>query len=55
MKKDIGVFGLGVMGKNLAKNIKSNHHSVSVYSISSKEIDELTKHSKGTIHPNLYT
>ncbi len=51
VKKDIGVFGLGVMGKNLAKNIKSNHHSVSVYSISSKEIDELTKHSDETIHP----
>jgi len=31
MKNDIGVFGLGVMGQNLALNFANNGFNVSVY------------------------
>ncbi|WP_109300810.1 NADP-dependent phosphogluconate dehydrogenase [Aquimarina sp. AU474] len=40
-KSQIGLFGLGVMGKSLAKNILSNNFSLSVYNrhIKEKEVD----------------
>lgn len=51
MKQNIGVLGLGVMGKNLSRNIKSHGYSVSVYSISTEEISELMTESEETITP----
>lgn len=40
-KQQIGVIGLAVMGKNLAKNIESRGFSVSVYNRSREKTDEL--------------
>ena len=51
MKQNIGVLGLGVMGKNLSRNIKSHGYSVSVYSISTEEINELMTESEEAITP----
>ncbi|WP_033412493.1 NAD(P)-binding domain-containing protein, partial [Segetibacter koreensis] len=51
MKQNIGVLGLGVMGKNLSRNIKSHGYSVSVYSISTEEINELMTESDEAITP----
>ncbi len=40
-KSQIGLFGLGVMGKSLTKNIASHHFSLSVYNrnVEAKEVD----------------
>lgn len=50
MKQDFGVLGLGVMGRNLARNIKSHGYSVSVYSISEDEIKQLMDETTEPIH-----
>jgi len=42
-KQKIGVIGLAVMGKNLALNIESRGHSVSVYNRSSEKTEEFLK------------
>ncbi|GEP84678.1 6-phosphogluconate dehydrogenase [Staphylococcus piscifermentans] len=51
MKHNIGVLGLGVMGRNLARNIKSHGYSVSVYSISTDEIHKLMDETENEITP----
>ncbi|MCI2774058.1 NADP-dependent phosphogluconate dehydrogenase [Staphylococcus petrasii] len=51
MKQNIGVLGLGVMGRNLSRNIKSQGYEVSVYSVSKDEIDELINESEESITP----
>lgn len=51
MAYNIGVLGLGVMGKNLALNIESHNFSVAVHSRDSKEIDETIRESKKNIFP----
>lgn len=38
---DIGVIGLGVMGKNLALNIADNHYRVAAFDLDSAKIDAL--------------
>lgn len=43
MKQQIGVIGLGVMGKNLALNMESKGYSVSVYDYWTDRIDELAE------------
>ncbi|QOY34583.1 NADP-dependent phosphogluconate dehydrogenase [Anaerobacillus isosaccharinicus] len=40
-KQQIGVVGVGVMGKSLALNFESNGFSVAIYDIAKKTIDEL--------------
>src|SRR5215469_5369812 len=40
-KQAIGVVGLAVMGRNLALNIESRGHAVSVYNRSREKTDEL--------------
>ncbi|REI27841.1 phosphogluconate dehydrogenase (NADP(+)-dependent, decarboxylating) [Staphylococcus felis] len=47
MTQQIGVVGLGVMGKNLAWNIESRGYSVSVYNRSSEKTDTMVKESEG--------
>ncbi|WP_347558980.1 NADP-dependent phosphogluconate dehydrogenase [Robbsia sp. KACC 23696] len=42
-KQSIGVVGLAVMGRNLALNIESRGHAVSVYNRSREKTDELIK------------
>ncbi len=42
-KQAIGVVGLAVMGSNLALNIESRGHAVSVYNRSREKTDELMK------------
>ncbi|UOG06176.1 NADP-dependent phosphogluconate dehydrogenase [Bacillus altitudinis] len=46
-KKQIGVVGLAVMGKNLALNIESRGFSVSVYNRSSSKTEEFLQESQG--------
>lgn len=42
-KQQIGVIGLGVMGKNLALNIENKGFSVSVYDAWSDKVDEVKR------------
>ncbi|HDN3455009.1 TPA: NADP-dependent phosphogluconate dehydrogenase [Staphylococcus aureus] len=51
MTSDIGILGLGVMGKNLAWNIESQRYSVSIHSTDINEINETMRKSK---HKNIY-
>lgn len=46
-KQQIGVFGLAVMGKNLALNMESRGYTVSVYNRSRAKTDELVQEAQG--------
>ncbi|MBU9713410.1 NADP-dependent phosphogluconate dehydrogenase [Evansella tamaricis] len=46
-KHDIGVLGVGVMGKSLALNFESKGYSVSIYDISSERVQETIELNKG--------
>lgn len=43
---NIGVYGMGVMGRSLAHNIARKGYSVSIYNIDSDGIDEFNKHKE---------
>lgn len=52
MTNDIGVIGLGVMGKNLAWNMESKGYKVSIHSLYENEIKDMSLQSEGkNIHP----
>lgn len=46
-KSDIGVIGLGVMGKNLALNIESRGYKVSVFNRKRNRTDDMLKEAEG--------
>ncbi|MEI6858353.1 MAG: NADP-dependent phosphogluconate dehydrogenase [Shewanella sp.] len=46
---DIGVIGLGVMGKNLALNIADNQYSVTVFDIDSNKVQGVVQQQKSDI------
>ena len=43
MKKNIGVIGMAVMGKNLALNIADHGYSVSIYNRTTEVMEEVLK------------
>ena len=51
-KQEIGVIGMGVMGKNLALNIESRGHSVSIFNRSASKTEDVIKdHSDKNLVP----
>ncbi|NRD76377.1 NADP-dependent phosphogluconate dehydrogenase [Bacillus sp. BRMEA1] len=46
-KQQIGVVGVGVMGRSLALNFESKGFSVAVYDISAEKVNEILEHNKG--------
>ncbi|ALA50885.1 NADP-dependent phosphogluconate dehydrogenase [Shouchella clausii] len=46
-KQNIGVVGVGVMGRSLALNLESKGFSVSLYDVSEERINEILDHNKG--------
>ncbi|WP_346244324.1 NADP-dependent phosphogluconate dehydrogenase [Shouchella clausii] len=46
-KQNIGVVGVGVMGRSLALNFESKGFSVSLYDVSEERINEILDHNKG--------
>ncbi|PEO00211.1 phosphogluconate dehydrogenase (NADP(+)-dependent, decarboxylating) [Bacillus cereus] len=46
-KLQIGVVGVGVMGKSLALNFESKGYSVALYDISKEKVDEITEENRG--------
>ncbi len=46
-KQQIGVVGVGVMGRSLALNFESKGFSVSVYDLSAEKVQEILEHNKG--------
>lgn len=46
-KQQVGVVGVGVMGRSLALNFESKGYSVSVYDLSAEKVIEITEHNKG--------
>ncbi|GIN10851.1 6-phosphogluconate dehydrogenase, NADP(+)-dependent, decarboxylating [Shouchella clausii] len=46
-KQNIGVVGVGVMGRSLALNFESKGFSVSLYDVSEERIKEILDHNKG--------
>jgi 6-phosphogluconate dehydrogenase len=46
-KQQIGVVGVGVMGRSLALNFESKGFSVAVYDLSAEKVNELLEHHKG--------
>jgi 6-phosphogluconate dehydrogenase len=46
-KQQIGVVGVGVMGKSLALNFESNGFSVAVYDISQEKVEAVTREHEG--------
>ncbi|MGA7438474.1 MAG: NADP-dependent phosphogluconate dehydrogenase [Luteibacter sp.] len=46
-KQKIGVIGMAVMGRNLAWNIESRGHAVSIYNRTKSRTDEVMEESKG--------
>lgn len=42
-KQEIGVIGMGVMGRNLALNIESRGHTVSIFNRSTEKRKQLWK------------
>jgi 6-phosphogluconate dehydrogenase len=46
-KQKIGVIGMAVMGRNLAWNIESRGHAVSIFNRSKEKTDDVMKDSKG--------
>ncbi len=55
MKKQIGVIGLAVMGKNLALNIVDHGFSVAVYNRSPEKVDETVGEAEGKDLLGTYT
>lgn len=49
---DIGVIGLGVMGKNLALNISDNHYRVSAFDLDALKVTGLIKQAQKEAEPN---
>jgi 6-phosphogluconate dehydrogenase len=46
-KQQIGVVGVGVMGRSLALNFESKGFSVAVYDLSAEKVNEILEHHKG--------
>ncbi|MCM3568162.1 NADP-dependent phosphogluconate dehydrogenase [Neobacillus mesonae] len=46
-KQQIGVVGVGVMGRSLALNFESKGFSVSIYDLSEEKVNEILEHNKG--------
>ncbi|PFA14192.1 phosphogluconate dehydrogenase (NADP(+)-dependent, decarboxylating), partial [Bacillus cereus] len=46
-KQQIGVVGVGVMGKSLALNFESKGYSVALYDISKEKINEIIEENSG--------
>ncbi|WP_369901989.1 NADP-dependent phosphogluconate dehydrogenase [Bacillus manliponensis] len=46
-KQQIGVVGVGVMGKSLALNFESRGYSVALYDISKEKVDEIIEENSG--------
>lgn len=46
-KQQIGVVGVGVMGKSLALNFESKGYSVALYDISKEKVNEIIKENRG--------
>ncbi len=46
-KLQIGVVGVGVMGKSLALNFESKGYSVALYDISKEKVDETIEENRG--------
>jgi 6-phosphogluconate dehydrogenase len=46
-KQQIGVVGVGVMGRSLALNFESKGFSVSLYDLSSEKVNEIIENNKG--------
>lgn len=46
-KQQIGVVGVGVMGRSLALNFESKGFSVSVYDLSAEKVNEILETHKG--------
>jgi len=55
IKQQLGVIGIGVMGKNLAINVESRGISVSVYDLSSIKTEELLEEVKGKKFKGTYS
>lgn len=47
MKQQIGVVGIGVMGRSLALNFESRGFSVAVYDLSQEKVNEILESNKG--------
>ncbi|WP_148347780.1 NADP-dependent phosphogluconate dehydrogenase [Bacillus rubiinfantis] len=45
--QQIGVVGVGVMGRSLALNFESKGFSVAIYDLSKEKVDEILEHHKG--------
>ncbi|MGG3468106.1 NADP-dependent phosphogluconate dehydrogenase [Neobacillus pocheonensis] len=45
-KQQVGVVGVGVMGRSLALNFESKGFSVSVYDLSTEKVNEILEHNK---------
>lgn len=46
-KQQVGVVGVGVMGRSLALNFESKGFSVSLYDLSTEKVNEIIEHNKG--------
>ncbi|MGG4231014.1 NAD(P)-binding domain-containing protein, partial [Bacillus paramycoides] len=46
-KLQIGVVGVGVMGKSLALNFESKGYSVALYDISKEKVNEIIEENRG--------
>ncbi|MCM2531198.1 NAD(P)-binding domain-containing protein [Neobacillus pocheonensis] len=46
-KQQVGVVGVGVMGRSLALNFESKGFSVSLYDLSAEKVNEIIEHNKG--------
>lgn len=46
-KSQIGVVGVGVMGRSLALNFESRGYTVSMYDLSDEKVNEILEHNKG--------
>ena len=47
LKQQIGVVGVGVMGKSLALNFESKGYSVALYDISKEKVNEIIEENRG--------
>ena len=46
-KQNIGVVGVGVMGRSLALNFESKGFTVSMYDLSAEKVNEIIEHNQG--------
>lgn len=46
-KQNVGVVGVGVMGRSLALNFESKGFSVSIYDLSAEKVNEIIEHNAG--------